>query len=213
MIKPDLKYCKDIHEFYSEICRLQAGAHSKEYLEHHKALTKCASEEGSDVVKEIGVCQGGTLAALLFTTPKKLIGIDVQPHVFTPYQKHFEKYAEENNIEFEYREQSSHDPKGVEPCDVLHIDSLHKAPHLAKELEMHAPHVRKYIVFHDTAEYKNTHGLFPVIAKYITQVEQKWQVVDHYIHRVGYTVIKRVDRKEAVWNDKKKDLINLSAYQ
>ena len=203
MIKPDLTHCNDIHEFYKEIKREQAAAHSEQYLEHHKALHKCASTKGVEVIKEIGVCQGATLAALLLTNPKKLIGVDIDESWFRPYQHHFENYAKENNIEFEYRKQNSHDVAGVEACDVLHIDSKHHAAHLAQELKLHAPHVRKFIVFHDTAHFKNANGLFVEIAKYITYKEQSWRIVDHYIHRVGYTVIERVQRNEAVYNNLK----------
>lgn len=194
MIKPDLTYCKDIHEFYSEIKRLQSGQHGEEYIAHHKALIEKAKE--CETIKEIGVCQGATLAGLLLTNPKKITGIDIYPKHFYPYQKHFEDYAKENNIDFEFIVGDSHDPKLATTVDMLHIDSLHKPEHLMKELIIHAPKVRKYIVFHDTANYKTSKGLFVTIAKYITEIEQEWKVVDHYIHRVGYTVIERTNRLE-----------------
>lgn len=194
MIKPDLTYCKDIHEFYSEIKRLQAGQHGEEYIAHHKALIEKAKD--CKVIKEIGVCQGGTLAALLLTNPEKLIGIDISPKYFEPYQKHFYQYSKENNIDFEFIAGDSHNPKLSSEVDLLHIDSLHRPDHLMKELIIHAPKVKKYIVFHDTANYKTSSGLFVTIAKYITEIEQEWRIVDHYIHRVGYTVIERVNRLE-----------------
>ena len=64
-----------------------------------------------------------------------------------------------------------------------------------KELIIHAPKVKKYIVFHDTANYKNTSGLLVALARYITEIDQSWRIVDHYIHRVGYTVIERVNNR------------------
>lgn len=194
MIKPDLSHCSDIHEFYSEIKRIQSGAHGEEYIEHHKALISCAKQ--CETIKEIGVCQGGTLAALLTTNPKKLTGIDILPKYFQPYQSHFDKYAQENNVEFDFISGDSLDQKLVSQVDMLHIDSLHEPDHLMKELIIHAPHVKKYIVFHDTANFATSRGLFVTIAKYITKIEQSWKVVDHYIHRVGYTVIERCDRIE-----------------
>jgi len=193
MIKPDVRHAKTLEEFYSELTRLQAGAHGGEYVEHHNALVKCAKE--CEVIKEIGVCQGATFAALLMQHPKKLIGMDNYPKHYYNYQKLFDDYAKEHNVDLEFIEGDSHDPKHVHEVDMLHIDSLHTPAHLIGELRLHAPKVRKYIVFHDTANYKTTKGLFPTIAKYITEEEQKWRVIDHYIQRVGYTVIERVENR------------------
>lgn len=192
MIKPDISHVKDIHEFYSEIKKQQSGAHGIEYIAHHDALIKCAKE--SETIKEIGVCQGATLAGLMLTNPKKLTGIDIMPKYFNPYKQHFVNYAQQNNIDFSYDVIDSTNPSCVSEVDLLHIDSLHTPEHLMKELKLHAPHVKKYIVFHDTANFKNAKGLFQTIAHYITYIEQKWKVVDHFIHRVGYTVIKREER-------------------
>ena len=196
MIKPDISHVKDIKEFYEELVSAQQGSHGKEYTEHHKALVKCAKE--CETIKELGVCQGATLAAMLMTNPKKIAGYDIAAYYFEPYMKHFEKYAEENNIDFSYNQMSSHDPASVSEVDMLHIDSLHQPDHLLQELKLHAPHVKKYIVFHDTANFKGSKGLFKTIAHYITEIEQEWTVVDHYIQRVGYTVIKRTPRLERI---------------
>ena len=194
MIKPDMTYVKSLPEFYEEIKRLQSGAHTAEYVEHHKALKKCINDPDVNVVKEIGVCQGGTLAAMMMEKPKVLHGYDVAAYYFEPYRSLFENYAKENNIEFSYHEISSLDKRSVYECDLLHIDSLHQPAHLMQELKLRAPTVKKYIAFHDTANFKTSSGLFKTIAQYITEVEQSWKIVDHYIHRVGYTVIQREER-------------------
>ena len=189
-----MTYVKSLPEFYEEIKRLQSGAHTAEYVEHHKALKKCINDPDVNVVKEIGVCQGGTLAAMMMEKPKVLHGYDVAAYYFEPYRSLFENYAKENNIEFSYHEISSLDKRSVYECDLLHIDSLHQPAHLMQELKLHAPTVKKYIAFHDTANFKTSSGLFKTIAQYITEVEQSWKIVDHYIHRVGYTVIQREER-------------------
>ena len=195
MIKPDVTDQVDnLKEVYDTLSQMQAAAHFAEYIEHHKALLKCANDPDVKVIKELGVCQGVTLAAMLMTNPEKITGIDIAPHYYEPYKKHFEDYATENNIDFEYITGSSHDPNLVSPCDLMHIDSLHNPNHLAKELKLHAPHVKKYIVFHDTANFKGSKGLLVAIAHYITFEDQSWRIIDHYPHRVGYTVIERVER-------------------
>ena len=50
MIKPDMTYVKSLPEFYEEIKTLQSGAHSNEYIEHHKALKKCVQDPHLDLV-------------------------------------------------------------------------------------------------------------------------------------------------------------------
>jgi hypothetical protein len=195
MIKPNIEdKVSTLKEFYDTLSGMQASAHFNEYIEHHKPLKKCAEDPEVNIIKEIGVCQGVTLAALMMTKPKKLVGYDIMPKYFMPYKKLFDEYAKNNNVDFDYIVMSSHDKKSVSKCDLLHIDSLHDPVHLRKELELHAPKVSKYIVFHDTANFKGSKGLLPVIADYITRTEQSWQIIDHYPHRVGYTAIKRVNR-------------------
>ena len=81
MIKPDLSHCKDLKEFYKEICREQAEAHGKEYIAHHKALIKCVKDPDVNMVKELGVCQGGTLAAMMLQNPYQLTGYDIAPDI------------------------------------------------------------------------------------------------------------------------------------
>ena len=203
MIKPDMTYVKDLPEFYEEIKRLHAGAHSEEYIEHHKALKKCVQDPDVNIVKELGVCQGGTLAAMMTEHPKVLHGYDIATHYYNPYAHLFLDYAKEHNIDFSYKENSSLDIDTVYDCDLLHIDSLHDPDHLMKELKLHAPTVSKYIVLHDTANFKTSSGLFKIIATYITEVQQCWKIIDHYIHRVGYTVIQREERMPEVYNNLK----------
>ena len=167
-----MSHVKTLEEFYQEICKQQSEAHGEEYIAHHKALKKCVQDPDVNIVKEIGVCQGGTLAAMMIENPKVLHGYDVARYYYDPYAHLFDDYAKENNIDFSYKEISSLDDRTVYDCDLLHIDSLHQPSHLMNELKLHGPTVKKYIVFHDTANFKTSAGLFKVIAKYITEVEQ-----------------------------------------
>lgn len=190
MIKPDLSHAKTLEQFYSDLVRIQQEHHGVEYTAHHRALQKYITE--CDTVKELGVCQGATLAGMLLSRPKRITGIDIDNQYFTPYQSLFYDYAKDNNIDFEFIKGSSIDPALVTSVDLLHIDSYHVYEHLLKELKTHAPTVKKYIVFHDTRNTKSAPGLLKAIAHYITEIEQTWQIVDHYITNAGYTVIKRV---------------------
>jgi hypothetical protein len=192
MITADFSYCKTLEEFSHAIKLKQSSAHGIEYISNHDALEKYASS--CERIKEIGVCQGGTLATLMKQKPKKLIGQDITSKYFDPYQRLFQTYAIEHNIEFTLRIENSLDVNTVDSVDFLHIDSVHTPKHLMEELRIHAPYVSKYITFHDTANYKAKESLFVAIAKYITEIDQSWKVVDHYVHNVGYTVIERVNR-------------------
>ena len=198
-----MTHVKTLEEFYKEICQQQSDAHGKEYIAHHKALVNCVNNPDVNIVKELGVCQGGTLAAMMLEHPKVIRGYDIATYYYNPYKKLFENYAKEHNIDFKYIGMSSLVTNSVYECDLLHIDSLHEPDHLMQELRLHAPTVSKYIVLHDTANFKTSAGLFKVIAKYITEVEQSWKIVDHYIHRVGYTVIQREERMPEVYNNLK----------
>ena len=100
MIKPDLLYTKSLEQFYQEIVRIQQDNHGKEYTAHHLVLSKYAADCSS--IKELGVCQGATLAVLLLCKPKTLIGIDIDDQYFTPYSSLFYKYAINNKINFEF---------------------------------------------------------------------------------------------------------------
>jgi len=163
---------------------------------HHASLIRCAKD--SEIIKELGVCQGGSLSAMLRQHPKKIIGVDIEPFRFNPYMPLFKDYAERNDVEFEFHAKSSLDNSVVSPCDMMHIDSLHSPDHLMKELILHAPTVKKYIVMHDTCNFKSTTGLLVAMAKYITEQDQSWQIVEHYPHRVGHTVIQRINRDDYI---------------
>jgi hypothetical protein len=190
MIKPNIENVTNLKEFYKELVHSQQQAHGLEYTSHHAILQTLAKE--CKVVKELGVCQGGTLAAMLFSNPEKITGIDIDSQYFLPYKPLFEEYAAQNQINFEFICGSSHDTNLVTPVDLLHIDSYHTYDHLLKELKIHAPQVKNYIVFHDTVHGRGAQRLLSAIAHYITEIEPKWQIIEHSICGAGYTVIKRI---------------------
>ena len=203
MIRPDLRHCETLEQFYKEIREKQSLAHGREYIAHHEALRTCIQDKDVNMVKELGVCQGGTLAAMMLANPYQLTGYDIQPDYYEPYAHLFEEYAKEQGIVYNYVVKSSIDKGSVSNCDLLHIDSLHVPNHLMNELRLHAPSVKKYIVFHDTANYGSNSGILRTIVDYITEVEQSWTIIDHYTHSVGYTVIKREERIPVEYNDVK----------
>ena len=191
MIKPDLTNTKTLNEFYYRIYHAQAKTHGEEYVAHHKAIENCIDDNDVKVVKELGVCQGATLAKMLLCKPDVIHGYDIKANHYNPYKHLFENYAKENKINFNFYEMSSLSMSSISSCDMLHIDTLHSPTQLIKELRLHGSTVKKYIVFHDTSNYPGCNGMFKAIAEYITDWDQSWKIVDPYIQRVGYTVIQR----------------------
>ena len=193
MIKPDLTHCNNLHELYNEAHRIYKEQEQFNYADHHNALHKYALQ--CSTIKELGVMQGISTAAMLFAQPQELIAIDIDDRRYKPYHKHFVTYAIENNIDYKYILGSSHDPKLVSEVEMIHIDTVHKPEFLRKEMHLHLPKVTKFAVFHDTTNYRHSRGLFKEIATYITEVDQNWKVVEHYTDWVGYTVLQRHYRK------------------
>jgi hypothetical protein len=75
---------------------------------------------------------------------------------------------------------------------MLVIDSYHHPKHRQEELNIHGPHVKKYIIAHDTSivNGKPNESLFQTLESYGNK--HGFRVVERGITNVGYTVIKRV---------------------
>lgn len=189
MIRPDLSHCQTLQQFQESVLQAQQSAHGTLYTSHHNILSKLSKE--CKIIKELGVCQGATLSTMLLTKPKQIIGIDITKKDFLPYESLFLQFALDNDISFKFIEGSSLDSNLVSEVDLLHIDSLHTYKHLIAELKIHAPYVKKYIVCHDTCNTAGSKNLLKAIAEYITEYDQSWKIIDHFIHSVGYTVLQK----------------------
>ena len=66
------------------------------------------------------------------------------------------------------------------------VDSLHTATHVIQELHLHAPYVKKYIVFHD-AKYP---PIKDVIDRFVAKNEQ-WQYLIYDDRSFGYAVLEK----------------------
>lgn len=84
----------------------------------------------------------------------------------------------------------------IAETDLLMVDSLHVYEQVQKELELHAPRTRKYIVFHDTSTFADKgefggKGIWPAIAEFM-ESHPEWLMVERRTNNNGLTVIKRV---------------------
>ena len=76
------------------------------------------------------------------------------------------------------------------------VDSLHIYEQVAEELRLHAPKVRKYIVFHDTTTFADHgefggKGIWPAVQEFIDS-HPEWQMIERRTNNNGLTVLKKV---------------------
>lgn len=189
MITAELDHVKNIEEFHSEICRIQKSAHGERYCEHHSVIQDLIQNKDCKDYKEFGTHQGASAAAAMLANPKSVQLVDPDFGKYRKYLKSLaEKYCKENSIELKTYECSSSSIGSLgDPCDLLFIDSLHKAYHLQAELDLHKNSVRKYMLFHDV---NNTKGFPEVIHKFCNQND--WKILERSDSKEGYMLIKKI---------------------
>ena len=91
----------------------------------------------------------------------------------------------------------------IEPTDLLFIDTIHSAPRLKAELDLHAPAVRRFIVVRGTGSFgfqsedRKQPGLFVALRPFVAD-HPEWFVYSHTKQQYGLTVLGRLpeDRPE-----------------
>lgn len=196
MLTQKIKGAKNLREYHDSLVLLKEAniklkAEKKGLipltLKRYHGLIQQLMQE-SDSYTEFGVYQGPTLAAAMFTNPKKIRAYDITLEWFNHAKNLFTQYANEHNIDFKVFEDDTSTCSTIEPTDMLHIDSKHTYDHAWKELNRHAKQVQKYMLFHDTTL---TPGVWEAIQKYIHEVDNSWTVVERCEDGVGYTLLKR----------------------
>ena len=173
-----------LQEFYDSIRWCHENAHGKDYTAQHDVIKLKASE--CQTYRELGIMQGATAAAAALAGYEKLHLIDVSIQPFEPYISLFDSIKPKVTIE--ERSSIRYKPNELEKVDFLLIDSLHIPGHLKQELKIHAPRVKKYILFHDTFSKTSLHK---EVLFYI-KTKPQWELVEYYEKNVGYTLIKRI---------------------
>jgi hypothetical protein len=98
------------------------------------------------VYKELGTYWGHSAAIGVLAGAKELHVVDIDTEPFNVHKKYFEE--ELGSGKLKVYQCSSHDWRCISPCDALLVDSLHKWPHVVKELELHSGTVKDWIIFH-----------------------------------------------------------------
>tara|TARA_E500000318_G_scaffold97854_1_gene98812 strand:+ start:3138 stop:3716 length:579 start_codon:yes stop_codon:yes gene_type:complete len=192
MLTATIENANTLNEFYNQIRSQQEDPkhHGPHYCAHHDMIQE--QMKNCESYKELGLHQGASAAAALLSGAKEVHLVD---HTLEKYnwQKHlFEKYCEENDVNLNVYECSSIDPKCAQPTDVLMIDSLHEWRWTIKELNLHAPITKKYIILHDTAIVnKRPSDIGPGMTMWC-RTNPEWRIVKEVKVNVGAMLVERV---------------------
>ena len=195
MLTADLKHVKTVDEFYTEIRSQQEAHHGAEYCAMHDAIRKYMKDCKS--YKELGTHQGGSAAAVMTGEhkPEYMELLDINHEKYRWKLKSLaEPFCKEQKIELVIKEADSTSFTSISDRDIdmLMIDSLHKRSHMEKELALHAPCVKKYIIAHDTTICQDNpkDALYRCLHDFCENNSQ-WKIIERGINNVGYTVLKR----------------------
>ena len=172
-------------EIYQQKCRTVSDIN-----EHLPVLRQYAEE--CEHITEMGVRFVVSTYALLSGKPLRMISYDIVNIDWSGLKSQ----ALENGTDYEFRNQDVREVV-IEETDLLFIDTLHIYPQLKKELELHAPKVRKYIILHDTetfgfrGEMEGEVGLWPAVEEFLENNKQ-WQLKEKRTNNNGLTVLKRI---------------------
>jgi hypothetical protein len=183
MIHPDFTHCTTLKQFYNEACDLfisEYGEHFTLYWEHIRELA-----QHCDSYKELGAFQGVSAAAAMLGNPdmRYIELIDVTFKQLIPHRQVFAEFRGKLKL----IEKSSVDPSlEIIPVDMMLVDSLHDAKHVAQELRIHAASVARYIIFHDATYVP----IKKVIDRFVSK-NKEWRYLIYDDRSFGYAVIEK----------------------
>ncbi len=160
-----------------------ACQHDSDIRKHVPTLRRYA--EQSDVVLELGVRYGVSTVALLAGQPKTLVSVDVND---VPNRTVLQNVSD--RTDWTFRKESSLET-GTVQCDLLFIDTIHTAEQLQAELNRHAHHCKRWIIFHDTQKFT---CLWKPIGDLLSRGE--WYVAGHTAKCNGLTILERINAQE-----------------
>lgn len=196
---------EDIQKMYGRLCATPSD------INEHLPILREYAEKCSHVT-ECGVRSIVSSWAFAAAKPARLVSIDIERN---PNIRGFALACKLSGISFQFHEQSDLECP-IEETDLLFIDTWHVYGHLKRELARWHPHVRKYIVLHDTtldAELGETirvgwnaeeqsratgipideikKGLWPAIEEFLAE-HSEWILHKRYINNNGLTILQKV---------------------
>ena len=158
-------------------------------IEHMPTLMRYA--EASETIVEFGTAYGTSTQALLRGRPRRLDTYDIE----IPFNLEFlRERAAIEGVDFRFHLESTVDTV-INETDLLFIDTWHIYSHLKKELTLHGNKAKKYIIMHDTENFKfGDHsggpGLWPAIEEFLAD-NPNWSIKEHFTNNNGLTVLER----------------------
>lgn len=136
-------------------------------------------------VTEFGVYTGLSTCAWLMGRPQRLRSYDITDQYLTVLPE-LVAAAQVQGTDFQFAIGNSLEID-IEPVDLLFIDTVHKRAHARAEIDRHHAQVRRYMVFHDTADWP---GVFQAVIGFVME-NRDWHIVQHCQRRSGLTVLER----------------------
>ena len=178
--------CKNIYDCKEKTLSGLAEIYWKEYPEYirrlHFFLKDC------DSYRELGTNQGGSASVAILENLNYYELIDKSFKNFSVVKEHFIEYANNNNINLCFYEQSSLEVATEIKTDFLLVDSVHRYKHVTKEIELYESLTNKYIMFHDTVSYLEVGN---AVLDFLKNTKN-WKLVEEQTVTPGYIVLKRI---------------------
>jgi hypothetical protein len=188
---------------------------SSDINEHLPTLKRYAEE--CDHITEMGVRWVVSTFAFAVAKPKTFVSIDI----IDP-RSDFEnwnsvwgsgerlnsiiKYCAENNVNYSFL-LSDTTKITIDETDLLFIDTLHEYNQMKTELKLHGNKAKKYLIFHDTENFKFRNertpdvygvsgkdklGIWSAIEEFLIE-NPHWKIHELFTNCNGLTILKRVD--------------------
>lgn len=191
-----------VEEFYGQLCRSPSDIN-----EHLPTLKKYAEE--CEHITEMGVRWVVSTYAFANAKPKHFISIDIR-HPSEPEWNSvwssgkrlndIQNYCSNNNIDYKFILADTTKLE-IEQTDLLFIDTLHTYNQLKQELELHGNKATKYLIFHDTTNFRHRNeddspeidgkkGIYPAIEEFLIK-NTHWSIHEEYTNCNGLMILKR----------------------
>lgn len=161
-------------------------------FEHLPILRKYASE--CDHITEMGVRSIVSTWAFILGSPRHMVSYDIN----NPWEYGADinlVYRNCGDTDFKFIEANTLDVE-IDETDLLFLDTLHIYKQLKKELELHSPKTKKYIIMHDTQSFGYTGkdgglGLRQAITEFLEE-NKHWVLHEDFTNNNGLMILKRL---------------------
>lgn len=158
-------------------------------IEHLPTLKALAAQ--APTVLELGIREGHSSAALLAGNPLGVTSVDIATH-----PRHQAIMAEYPGWKLHIVDSLKFDSS--QGYDMMFIDTVHQYAQCLKELELHAPNIKRYIALHDTVsfarhdEFTNAKGgVLSAVEDFLLTEGTDWEIYKHYENNNGLMILKR----------------------